>query len=232
MVIPTDTYMFFIATLFYAIAAGYLLTRIRTSGLVILKSLGTYLIGISTFFLMMGLYQLVQAEILLFLGALAITVGASTIARFPLKLEWPSIEKIVYLILLVGSSLSIIFSFVAHDIGTTMRFAHGYAFVVAGLFTMGYIFYAGMKAKSAIVRAKSIGTATSMALCCVVAHGLVTFQLFASVAVPLFGIFTLNAPMIFALLSPISLLLVLHLSKYLGIRRTHAKKEFKRNTQR
>lgn len=50
-------------------------------------------------------------------------------------------------------------------------------------------------------------------MCCVLAHGLVAFQLLPAVAFSLFGLVTLDLPMVFAILSPMAFIYALILDK-------------------
>jgi hypothetical protein len=202
-----------IAAVFYFIAAAYLFQRIRKQRVVDLYPITTYLSGISAFFFFMGLSIIVDASVIPLLAALAVMLGASTIAKFPLRMQWPHKEKQIYYLLLAVSVAVGGYTFYFRP-EIMIRAAHLFAFLVAGLFTMGYIIYYGLKSKNKIVKTKSISTGTSLGLCCVIAHGLAFSQLLPLIALPLFG-FTLKAPMIFAMLSPIAFILVLILSKYI-----------------
>ena len=215
MALDIAAYQFLTTAFFYLLAASYLLYRIKIKKLAILYPLSVYLFGISIFFITMGLSKVVTSEYLLLLGALAVVLGASTIARFPLMLELrPLKERHVFLGLSIFSAAIVFIGFFTQNIMIMMRLAHAYAFVVAGLFTMGYIIYSGFRTENEAVKIKSIGTGVSMGLCCIVAHGLVATQLLASIALPLFGIFTLDLPLLFALLSPLAFIMVLFLTQY------------------
>ncbi len=209
MVIPNDSYLLWLTAIFYFVAAAYLINKIKKERITILYSINVYLLGIATFFTLMGFFQIFNVKILALLGALAIVIGASTIARFPLKLEWPDKEKIVYVVLLLVSIVLVGYGF-TNEVPFMIRVANYYAFLVAGLFTMGYILYTGFKAKE--VRTQSFATGVSLGLCCVVAQGAVAIPLFPLLAISFFGI-TLKFPMIFALLSPIAFIYVLILDK-------------------
>ena len=109
------------------------------------------------------------------------------------------------------SIVLVVFVFITKDIPFMVRIANYYAFFVAGVFTMGYIFYTGIK--SPAVRAESFSTGGSLGLCCIIAHAAAAIPLFPLVGFSLFGLVTLKIPMIFALSAPLALLYVLILDK-------------------
>jgi hypothetical protein len=212
--IPTDTYLMWIAAFFYILATSVLIHRIRKNNLGLLYPISVYLGGIASFFILMGFFQISKNLLIPFFAGLAVMFGASTITRFVLKLEIPNFERFVYYFLL-ALSLSIAgFTFSTGKPPIMLRSAHAFAFVTAGLFTMGYIIYSGLKSQSNASKIKSVSTGVSLGLCCVVAHGLAFSQLIV-IAIPLFG-FTLNAPMLFALMSPLAFIMVLYMTRHMN----------------
>jgi hypothetical protein len=208
-------YAFWVTSFFYILAGGYLIHRIKIKNLPVLYPLSIYLLGIAAYTFFEGLTRLTSVKLFLFLGTLAMVYGASNIARFPLRLRWPQMERKAYLTLLAVSLLAVTISYFTQETKTLVRVAHGYAFLVAGVFTIGYIIYAGIKMKTQPARGKTIGTGLTLGLCCVVAHGLVTFQLLATVALPLFGLASVGLPLIFAILAPVTFILVLIVSEHM-----------------
>jgi hypothetical protein len=205
---------FWIASFFYILATTYLLYRIKNSNLPLLYPLTVYLGSIATFFIFMGISVIAPGKVVMFVAALALIFGGSSITRFPLRLQFPDKEKLFYIILLAVGSITLLSLFLADlAIPIIMRFAHSFALLTAGVYTMGFIFYTGIKAKDKEAKKKSLSIASAMGLCCIVAHGLIALQLFVSIALPLFGIFTLTLPLIFALFSPLALILALYIGK-------------------
>ena len=211
MAIPNDSYLLWMSAFFYISASVYLIRKIKREHTLILYPISIYLLGIAIFFTLMGIFQIYKSAVIAFLAALAIVIGASTMVRFPLKLELPHKERVIYIVLLILSFILVGYGFTTGEIPFMMRIAHGIAFVLAGLVTIGYIIYTGILTKS--VRTQSFSTGVSLGLCCVVAHGLVAFQLFPLIGFGLLGLVTLKLPMIFALLSPLAFLYVVIIDK-------------------
>ena len=163
----------------------------------------------------MGSFQISNMYEIILFASFSMMFGASYIARFPLRLINPEKEKFIFVILLGISIILALYTFSTGNTNLQLMVANIYAFIVAGLFTMGYIIYSGLKTKNKIVKIKSIGAGTSLALCCVVAHGLAAFQFLPFIAMPFFGILTLNAPVIFAMSAPLAFILVLFLGRFL-----------------
>jgi hypothetical protein len=203
-----------IAALFYILATFSLIIRIKKNDLPILYPISIYLGGISTFFVLMGIFQIINNINIVIIAALAVMIGSATITRFVLRLEVPNLEKFVYYLLLAVAFTIAVFTYSIGQPPIILRSAHAFAFVTAGLFTMGYIIYSGFKSQSSAARVKSVSTGISLGLCCVVAHGLAFSQLIV-IAIPLLG-FTINAPMLFALMSPLAFIMVLVMTRHMG----------------
>ena len=163
----------------------------------------------------MGTFQIFNSDKIILFASFSIMFGASYITRFPLKLINPKKEKFVFIVLLGLSVILALYTFSTGDSNLQLMLANIYAFLIAGLFTIGYIIYLGLKTKNRIVKIKSISTGTSLGLCCIVAHGLAAFQLLPFITLSFFGIFTLNAPVIFAMLSPIAFIFVLFIGRFI-----------------
>lgn len=207
MEIPKDAYLMWVAAFFYFVAFLYLVRKIRRQKMPLLYTISAYLGGIALFFTFMGLFMVFSLKFFVLLGVLSVMLGASTLALFPLKLEWPYREKQIYRILIILSFALGLGTYFWADVDVMLRVAHGFAFIFAGLITLGYIFYTGIVSQR--VRAQSFSTGASLGLCCIVAHGLVAFQFFPLVAISFFGLVMLELPLIFALLSPLAFLYVL-----------------------
>jgi len=211
----TNPYVYWTAALFFIGAAGYLVYKIRKEALPILYPISVYLSSIATFFILLGAYQSSKMPVIILFASFSVMFGASYIARFPLKLINAEKEKLIFVILLGISILIALYTYSTGTVNLQLMVANIYAFVVAGLFSMGYIIYSGLKTKNRIVKLKSIGVGTSLGLCCVVAHGLAIFQFLPVIAMPFFGIFTLNAPVLFAMSAPLTFILVLFLGRFI-----------------
>jgi len=216
----TDPYIYLISAFFFISAASYLVYKIRKEVLPILYPISVYLYSIAAFFIFLGIYQVYNMNEIIFFASFSVMFGASYIARFPLKLINPNKEKLVFMILLGISIIIALYTYSTGTVNFQLMLANIFAFIVAGLFSMGYIIYSGLKTKNRIVKLKSIGTGTSLGLCCVVAHGLAIFQFLPVIAMPFFGILTLNAPVIFAVSSPITFILVLFMGRFLKKEKT------------
>ena len=215
--IPNDSYLMWISAFFYFAASIYLIKKIREEGIPILYPISVYLLSIAVFFTLMGFSiinfagqnAVISKEILAVLASFSIMFGASTIATFPLRLEWPSKEKTVYTALLIASVFLLSASYLLSNgrLDIIGRVAHAYAFITAGIFVIGYIVYTGIK--SANVRMQSFSTSASLGLCCIFAHGLEAFQFLPFIAFSFFGLVSLKLPMILAILSPFAFIYVL-----------------------
>src|SRR3989338_959631 len=207
MAIPIDTWFMWATAIFYFAASYYLIDKIKRQKTTVLYPIAGYLLGVTGFFVFFGIFAMTMSPIFALLGALSMMLGASTIARFPLQLEYPDKEKMVYYTLIVISLLITVYLYNTGDPMAMMRTANLYAFIFAGVLTIGYIVYSGLK--TAKIRRQCMSTAGSLGLCCVAAHALVGFQLLPGFALSLFGIINLELPMIFAILSPIAFLYVM-----------------------
>ncbi|HLD33958.1 hypothetical protein A3A21_03725 [Candidatus Jorgensenbacteria bacterium RIFCSPLOWO2_01_FULL_45_25b] len=189
-----DTIFLWVAALSYVLAAVTLAQRK-------FYPLVTYLASMAIFYVFSRMSIYLQL-----IGAVAVAVGASNLARFPISLEWPAKEKATHTSLL---SLSILLTIVLFTVSDTLvlRFVHGYG-LVAALLTAAYIFYAGT---SPTIKSKSMNIA-SILLLCSIPHFLLATSLLASLSIPLVGNITFGLPMIIALLSPFSFILALHMT--------------------
>jgi hypothetical protein len=222
-----EVIQFWIAAFFFILATLYLRRRIRTEKLQSLNPIAVYLGSISVFFVIMGLMQFVDVAIFSLIGAFAVMYGASYIARFPLRMIIPNRnnERFVFGTLVFVSVILTLFNFIFRDTAMMFKVAHTFAFFIAGIFTIGYILYMGFTAEQKTVKTKSISSGISLGLCCIAAHGLVGFQLLPLIAVPLFGLANIPLPLFFAILSPISFLLVILASH--RFQKENAKENFK-----
>jgi len=209
-----NVYILLISTFFFYLAGFILRRRIVRMSLHLLTPVNVYLFSIGTSFLLMALYHYVPSKIILFLGIFAVTFGAAYIARLPLFLINPSKEKIIFRILLV-TGFVLTFININQDIYQQLQYAHLYAFIVAGLFTIGYIIYRGIQQKNRKAKITSLSTGVSLGLCCVVSHGLIAFNIIPLVTIPFLQINNVELPIIFALSSAVTFTLVLFLTKYL-----------------
>lgn len=136
-------------------------------------------------------------------GGVAVMLAASFIALYPLRELVPDAGRWVFFGLVWLSVLSqAVTAVVAPAIQVPL--AHVYAFLVAGVFSVGYLVYDGVVNDSAT----ETGIGMSMGSCCVVAHGLAALPLVATVTLPLVGV-PLGLPVLFAVLAPVSLIAVL-----------------------
>lgn len=207
---PLEAYVPFFAAFWFFLSAGYFLYRLRTlpgnaSGM---YPIAVYLVGIGLFFVFRGYSTFATTscptiDCTQTSGGLAVMLASSFIARFPLQEEWPGYERLAFWALV---AVSVVATAVTAVYAPTVQvpLAHAFAFVVAGLFSVGYIGYAAIEDDS--TTGKGIGL--SMSSCCLVAHGLAVLPLVATVSVPLIGV-PLGLPVLFAILAPVSLLGVL-----------------------
>jgi len=199
----------FAAFWFFA-AAGFLRykQRRRPDLLGGMTPVAVYLVGIGLFFVFRGWSALATTSCPVvdctdLSGGIAIVVAASYIALYPLRELLPEANRWVFFgmtwTILLGQGVSAV---VAPTIQVPL--AQAYAFLVAGVFTIGYLLYDGATSESPTIA----GVGFSMSACCVVAHGLAALPLVATVTLPLVGI-PLEMPVLFAVLAPVSLVGVL-----------------------
>lgn len=198
------------AAFWFFLGAGYFWYKLRSYPLVLgrLYPIALYLVGIGSFFVFQAVnnwtsYSCSVWDCTNLAGGLAVMLAASFIARFPLKERWPDYETAIFALMAafsVGSQIALAIAAPAIQ----LRAAHVYAFFVAGVFSVGFIVYQGIRTKS--TTGKSIGV--SLSSCCVVGHGLAALPLVLTVSAPLIGV-PLKAPMLFAILAPVALIAVL-----------------------
>ena len=206
---PVAAYVPFFAAFWFFLAAGYFLYRVRSlpGSARGMYPIGAYLVGIGVFFVRgwntFATTSCPAVDCTQATGGLAVMLAASFIARFPLQDGWPEHERAVFAGLVAFSVVSTAVAAV-YAPAVQVPMAHVFAFVVAGLFSVGYILYAAVEDDS--TTGKGIGV--SMSSCCVVAHGLAVLPLAVTVSVPLVGV-PLGLPVLFAVLAPVSLVAVL-----------------------
>ena len=199
----------FAAAWFFA-AAAYLRYKQRQLPDLIgeMTPVAVYLTAIGLFFLFRGWSAIATTSCPVvdctdLSGGLAVVLAASFIALYPLRELLPEAYRWVFFVLMWVSVLSqVVTAVVAPSIQVSL--AHVYAFLVAGVFAVGYLVYDGLTTDSAT----ATGIGMSMGSCCVVAHGLAALPLVATVTLPLVGI-PLGLPVLFAVLAPVSLIAVL-----------------------
>ena len=206
----SNAYLLWFTSFFYFISGIYLIIKIRKDKTDILYPISIYLFGVATFFGLMGLHSILNNKVLLLLSALSIVLGSAYMSRFTLRLEWPSKEKLVYSILIILALLLTFYPYLLGKIDLMLRISHIFAFFISGVFVIGYILYTGIKAPK--VRAQSFSTCTSLGMCCILAHGLAALQVVPPLLISLFGIVTVELPMIFAIISPFAFISVLILN--------------------
>lgn len=208
MAIPSDTYVLWITAVSYMVAAGFLVWKIRKEGNAILYPISAYLFAIAAFFTLLGFSKIFNSTLIILFASLSVFIGASTIARLPLKMLYPKREKSLYSILLIIGLIIALYAYSTGENQIMLVAANSYAFVLAGVFTIGYIFYIGIKKKHK--RYDSFATGGSLGLCCVVAHGLAATQMYyPAVTISLLGLANVGVPMAFAILAPFAFIYVL-----------------------
>lgn len=210
----SNAYLLWFTSFFYFISGIYLIIKIRKNKIDLLYPISIYLFGVATFFGLMGLHSIFNKNVLLLLSVLSIMLGSAYMARFTLRLEWPSKEKLVYSILIILALLLTFYPYLIGKIDLMLRISHIFAFFISGIFVIGYILYTGIKAPK--VRVQSFSTGTSLGMCCILAHGLGAFQVVPPVLISLFGIATLELPMLFAIISPFAFISVLILNMHIS----------------
>ncbi len=212
MQIPGEVLLMWFASALYLVSIGFLIKKIQDDKLSILYPITAYLFGIAAFFAIMGMYMLNKNDLLVFIGSIFIMFGSTYTARLPLRIITPSKENIIFTGMLL---VSMIIAAVQFTKGPAVleKTAHTYAFLVAGLFTVGYMFYLGAKYEG--IRNQSISTGASLGLCCVVAHGAAAGGYVSIMALSFFGILV-QTPMVFALLSPFAFMYVVIAGKLLN----------------
>jgi len=206
---PAAAVPLFAAVWFFA-AAGYLRYKQRQlPGLLGgMTPVAVYLLAIGTFFVLRGWSAVAPTscpavDCTDLLGGVAVMLAASFIALYPLRELVPRASRWVFFGLVWLSVLSQgVTAVVAPSIQLVV--AHAYAFLVAGVFSAGYLVYDGAVNDSTT----EAGIGMSMSSCCVIAHGLAALPLVATVTLPLVGV-PLGLPVLFAVLAPVSLVAVL-----------------------
>lgn len=212
MAIPSDTYVLWITAISYIIAAGFLVWKIRKEGNAVLYPISVYLFAIASFFVLLGFSKIYSSTLIILFASLSVFIGASTIARLPLKMLYPKGEKSLYSILLIIALIIALYAYSTGENQIMLVAANTYAFVLAGLFTIGYIIYMGIKSEKK--RYDSFATGGSLGMCCVVAHGLAATQMYyPAVTISLLGLANVGVPMAFAILAPFAFIYVLIIDK-------------------
>jgi hypothetical protein len=197
-------FWFFVAAAVFVYKARGFPRKIRP-----LYPITAYLLGIGLFFVFQGYGDITSYSCPGSLsctdlgGGLVVMVAASFIARFPLKSEFPRYADAVFAGLVVVSV--VIQAFLAlnrPDLLVTV--ANLFAFVVAGVGTVGYLGYRGLVADDPF----ELKVGLAIAPCCVIAHGTAGLGLVAVISLPLVGI-PLATPYLFAILAPIAVIAVL-----------------------
>lgn len=211
-----DPYLLWITAFFFYIAAMYLTYKIRSRKIPELTGITIYLYSTALFFFFIGLSHFIVPGPLIFFASFLLMLGASFMTRFPLKIRFPGKEKIIFRLLVLASAFIALFTFVLGDPMIQVQAANLFAFLFAGLFTIGFILYSGFQTKNRVARVKSVSVGGYLGLCCIVSHGLLAFQLFSAITFPLLGLFVINIPLLFAILSPITFLLLLLLLRFIN----------------
>ena len=212
--IPSNTYILWISAFFFILAGAFLFYRIKKENLFLLYPIDAYLTSIGLSFFFLSIYNLTSLKLLLFISSFFVMFGGAYISRLPLKLiNYRNEKKIFYSLLVIAIIISL-YMYYANNAALHMRIAHIYTFILAGLFTIGYIIYSGIKSKNKAAKIKSLGTGTTLSLCCFVAHGLIAFNMIPLIALPFAGLITVDLPLIFASLSAITFIIVLFVSRF------------------
>lgn len=209
MVSPRLLIPLFTASWFFA-AAGYLTYKGREYPRAFgrMWPIAAYLTGIGAFFVIQAIntttfYRCTIVDCSNLGGGIAVMLAASFIARFPIGERWPDLEQPVFrgmVVLTVVTQVTL--ALVAP--GTQVTVAHVYGFFVAGVFTIGFVLYHAVRERSRT----GVSVGLSMSSCCVMGHGTAALPLVATVSLPLIGV-PLAAPVLFAVLAPISLIATL-----------------------
>lgn len=204
----------FVAAWFF-LSAGVLWYEFRTMPQILdrLKPIGFYLVGIGTFFVAQAISIYARTSCTIWdctnlMGGIAIVLAATFIARFPMRQLWPRIEPYLFQGL-AFVAVTTQFALALRAPAIQVRVAQAYGFLFAGVFAVGYLVYESFREGSST----GISIGLSLAPCCVVGHGLAMTGAALSVSLPLLGV-PVAAPMLSAVLAPISLITVL----YLGVR--------------
>jgi hypothetical protein len=200
----------FFAAFWFFLAAAYFLYSVRSlpGGLARMYPIGAYLVGIGLFFVIRGwdayaTTSCAYIDCTQTFSGIAVMGAAAFIAQFPLGAAWPRYQRQGFLGLLGFAVVSQLLVGLFAP-GLHLPLAHAFAFLVAGVFTIGFMLYHALAEDSAV----GMGIALSMSSCCVVGHGLAMLPLAAAVSLPLVGI-PLGLPVLFAVLAPISLIAVM-----------------------
>jgi len=214
-VAQSDPIIMWVAVALMAAAAALLHYKIKIKNLPLLYPLVVYLGSIAFSFLLLGIYQLTKYSPLSLFSSFFIMFGAAYITRFPLRLITPKHEHIIFRVFFVLSIIIALYTFYNGDSYFQLRYAHIFAFVLAGLFTIGYIIYSGIKTKNRQAKIKSLSAGTTLGLCCVVSHGLLAFNIIPFISLPFLSITAVELPIVFATAAAITFILVLLMSSYL-----------------
>lgn len=198
------------ASVWFFAAAGFLRYKQRQRPDLFgrMTPVAVYLLGIGLFFLFRGWSAVATTSCPVvdctdLSGGVAIVAAASFIALYPLRELVSGAHRWVFFGLLWTAVLAqVVTAVVAPAIQVPL--AQAYAFLVAGVFTIGYLLYDAATSESST----TAGVGLSMSSCCVIAHGLAALPLVATVTLPLVGV-PLQLPVLFAVLAPVSLLAVL-----------------------
>lgn len=175
-----------------------------------LKPIGFYLVGIGIFFVVQAInawtrYSCSMWDCTNLSGGIAIVLAATFIARFPMRNLWPRIEPFLFQGLAFVAVTSQ-FALALRAPAVQVRVAQAYGFLLAGVFSVGYLVYESLREGSST----GVSIGLSLAPCCVVGHGLAMTGVALTVSLPLLGV-PVAAPMLSAVLAPISLITVLYL---------------------
>ena len=203
--------VFFVTSLLYIGSSMYLVMKIKREGKEMLYPICVYLFAVSAFFILMGINSIEQSNAIVLIAAFSIVIGATTIARIPLLEIFQRMENLVYSLLLIGSFLAVLLFLIIGNQDWILRIAHLYAFLSAGIFTMGYLIYTGLKDPT--LRDECFSATFSLILCAFAMHGLYV------VGTP-FTILNLNVgmAMVFAFIAPIVMMLMLYTDKFIKSR--------------
>jgi len=216
--------LYWVTAFFFLSATVYLTYIIKREHFPVLYPVSTYLGSMTVFFILLGVFKIVGSSYVITVASFTVMFGASSMARFPLKLIIPKKEKLIFTIFLITAVGLSIYTFTTGDNNLQLKVAHTYAFLLAGVFTTGYVAYLGIKTRNRLVKVKSLSSAASLGLCCVVAHGLIAIQFLPFTVLSFFGPFATKSPVFFAMVAPIAFIFVLLIGRIMRNKKKEVKK--------
>ena len=141
MPIPADSFLMWFTSFLYLSSAILLIDKMKLEKLSLLFPISLYFFGISAFFGFMGIFAATNLLSIALAATLSVMFGSSFMARLPLRMLIPKYEEIIFSALLLVSVISSAIVYTTGNPYAIERAAHIYGFIVAGIFSTGYLFY-------------------------------------------------------------------------------------------